>query len=278
MAELVAQVSNGVTAPTVDLSGALLAVSSGSGEIHQVLDPSGAPVGQRLANTTGTPSALCVDSDGTLYVCDLAHQAILRRGADGELTEFVREYEGKPLKGPSGVVVDRLGNTFFCDSGPLGETTLQAPQGSVFTISADGQLLQPLALECLAHPSGLAVSPLTNVLYVTEQLANRIVRFAQRPAGVYHASVFYQFSGRMGPSAVACHPTTGSLYVALFDFASPRVPACGSIAVISPEGTLIGSIEVPAPEVTGLALFPPQDPKFLFVTEASTGSVYKVAL
>ena len=34
--------------------------------------------------------------------------------------------QGKQLKGPSALSIDSRGNMFFCDSGPLGETTLQA--------------------------------------------------------------------------------------------------------------------------------------------------------
>jgi len=153
------------------------------------------------------------------------------------------------------MTLDAAGNMYFCDSGPLGETTLQAPRGSVFTISADGQLLQPLALECLAHPCSVAIST-SNVLYVAEMMANRILRFSQRPAGVYHSSVFFQFGGGMGPSAVACDPVTGVLYVARYDLAS--VASVGTIAVISPEGKLVQEIEVPGAEVTGLVLYPQQ--------------------
>jgi len=76
-----------------DSNGALLAVSCESGEIHQVLDPAGAVVAQQIANTAGQPSSLGVDMNGVLYVCDFAHQCILRRGDDGELADFVREYE-----------------------------------------------------------------------------------------------------------------------------------------------------------------------------------------
>ena len=60
------------------------------------------------------------------------------------------------------MAIDRTGNVYFTDSGPFGETTIQAPRGSVYAITCEGseaQLLQPLALECLAHPSGLALSP-----------------------------------------------------------------------------------------------------------------------
>jgi sugar lactone lactonase YvrE len=66
------------------------------------------------------------------------------------------------------------------------------------SVSPDGRLLQPLALQCLAHPSGLAVSPDEKAVYVCETMANRVLRFVQKPAGVFHFSVFHQFSGGLG--------------------------------------------------------------------------------
>ena len=118
----------------------------------------------------GSPSSLCVDVEGAVFVCDVAHQAVFRHGEDGQLSEFVKEYEAKPFKGPSAMLLDSAGNMFFTDSGPLGETTLQSPKGSVFLISADGQLLQPLLLEALAHPCALALGLDERVIFVAEKM------------------------------------------------------------------------------------------------------------
>lgn len=137
------------------------------------------------------------------------------------VTEFVRQYEGKMFKGPNSIIFDSSGTMYFTDSGPMGETTIQKPLGSVFAITDEGDeggtLLQPLAYECLAHPCGLALSPNEDVLYVAETMKNRILRFVQKPMGVYHMSVFHQFSGGFGPTALACDKKY--LYVAHFDFA-----------------------------------------------------------
>eukprot|EP00965_Chrysotila_dentata_P078227 2578809-Pleurochrysis_carterae.AAC.6 len=122
---------SGICAPCFEpKSGALLAASAHSGELHQLAVEGGGAALQTIANTAGSPCALGFDQDGALYVCDSAHQAILRRGSDGQLAEFVREYEGKLLKGPSAMQIDSQGNMFFTDSGPLGETTLQAHAGA----------------------------------------------------------------------------------------------------------------------------------------------------
>jgi sugar lactone lactonase YvrE len=52
--------------------------------------------------------------------------------------------------------------------------------------------------------------------YVAETMQNRVLRFYQQPLGVYHGSVFYQFSGGVGPNALTLDDA-GNLYVALYD-------------------------------------------------------------
>lgn len=266
---------SGLTSPTFDKRGRLLVASSNSGEVHLCVSEGGSTALQTIFNTSGSPSSLCVDVEGAVFVCDAAHQAVFRAGDDGQLSEFVKEYEAKQFKGPSAVLLDSLGNMFFADSGPLGETTLHSPKGSVFLIAADGQLLQPLVLEALAHPCALALSLDERCVYVAEMMQNRLLRLVQRPTGVYHCSVFYQFSGYMGPSGIARDPK-GNLYVTRFDAASPSGPKPGCIAVISPEGKLLQEITTPAPELTGITIDP--EHKALFVTESSTNSIYRIPL
>ncbi len=73
---------------------------------------------------------------------------------------FVRLLADLSLQGPSSLAFDEEGSLYFTDSGALGETTLQAPQGSCFVISgpAQGQILRPLARSCLSLPWVIAVS------------------------------------------------------------------------------------------------------------------------
>jgi len=260
-----------LASPVFDAAGALFVVSTETGEIHQVVsDAYGATSLQHCESTFGG-AAVAFDPEGTMYVCDLTQGAILQQGADKSFGTFVGDYEAKQLKGPTAIEIDSRGNMFFCDSGPFGETTLQAPRGSVFTISADGQLLQPLALECLAHPCGLAVLRDGGVI-VAEMMANRLLRFVQRPTGVYHCSVFYQFSGGIGPSAIAYDED--NLYIARFDFAAAGKK--GVVSQITAAGVHVRDFELPAAELTGIAV--DKAAKALVVTEASSSSVYRISL
>lgn len=64
------------------------------------------------------------------------------------------------IQGPNSAVFDKTGKLYFTDSGGVGDTSLSTPKGSVFVIEGgpSGTLLKPLALECLACPSGIAVT------------------------------------------------------------------------------------------------------------------------
>lgn len=108
-------------------------------------------------------------------------------------------------------------------------------------------------------------------------MANRVLRFVQKPAGVFHFSVFHQFSGGLGPSGVTCD-SKGNVYVGRMDFASqpkegvPSSSSPGSVAVLSAAGVLLQETECPAAEVSGLVV----SGDTLYVSEASTDKVYKM--
>ena len=57
-------------------------------------------------------------------------------------------------------VVGSKGNVYFTDSGPMGETGLHSPYGSLYLISSgpSGQVLQAISHENLAGPTGVAVT------------------------------------------------------------------------------------------------------------------------
>lgn len=234
-------------------------------------------------NSSGQPLGLLFDAQGVAYVCDAAHQAIFRitrvdpGDASGsvpprqEIEPYVKEYESNQFLGPNSICMGKQsGLLYFTDSGPLGETSLQNPKGSVFVINPSTQLLIPLAYRCLAYPAGVALTADEKVLYVAETNRNRILRFTQSPPGVYHCSVFYQLSGRFGPTAVAVS-SGGDLFVAHFDFVDNTEN--GRIIVIDAEGEVSAIMSVPGPEITGLCLTP--DEKYLLITEGSGNSLYR---
>lgn len=66
----------------------------------------------------------------------------------------------------------------------------------------DDQIIKPIALKCLAYPSDLALNKTDDLLYVCETLANRVLKFYVGEEGNFIFSVFHQFHGRLGPTAI----------------------------------------------------------------------------
>lgn len=52
-------------------------------------------------------------------------------------------------------------------------------------IDLEGQFIRPLALNCLAYPSGIALSLDERAIYVSETCKNRVLRFVLSSGGQY---------------------------------------------------------------------------------------------
>ncbi|DAZ98825.1 TPA: hypothetical protein N0F65_000981 [Lagenidium giganteum] len=248
-------------------------VSAGTSEIYECRASDQHVV---VTFTGGEPNGAQVDTQGRIHIADCGHAAVLRVDDSGQPGLLVKAYEDRTFRGPSSVAICENGSIYFTDSGPLGETTLEKPRGSVFCIAASSngsQLLRPVILDALAHPCGLAASEDGKVMFVAELMQNRVLRIVQRPPNAHHVSVFYQFSGGMGPSCVVVD-AHNILYVGHYDFAGSSASTYGKISVISSDGSFLHTLEVPAPEISGLCLS--ADQTFLYVTEVSTNCIYKV--
>jgi len=128
----------------------------------------------------------------------------------------------------------------------------------------------------LANPTGIALSPSEKSLFVLEAAANRVLRYTQKPLGVWHGTVFFQFSGRLGPSAIVVDKNRELIYVA-----RPEIAELGggsAVAVLSLGGELLKEfiVEGVGPSISGLALSP--DGKELVVAESSTNTILSLTL
>jgi len=258
-----------ICSPFFDASGLLHVVMQNNGEIVSIT-AQGAT--RKIHCTDGQPSSGSFDTDGTMYLADYAHGAVLLvEPGGGQQVQVCGVYEDKPLKGPSSIVCSP-GVVYFTDSGAIGETGLHSPTGSLFAIISrpSGQILKPISLSNLASPSAVVV--FGKFIYVAEMMTNRILRFFQQPEGVFHGSVFHQLSGGVGPSSLAVDEQ-GSLYVGIYE--TKDASTSGSVVVLSSAGKHVSTIVVPqGAEVSGVGI----NAGVLYITEKSSGSIMRVSL
>ena len=104
---------------------------------------------------------------------------------------------------------------------------------------------------------------------VCEMGENRIVKFVldENLSGNY--TVFHQFSGRVGPSAISYY--NGFYYVSLFEFSD--IDSTGMIAVLNEEGDLIEKVKIPTgSEITGIQFLPPNSEQGNMIALVTEGS------
>lgn len=181
MATKIATVHGDPCGPVFDNEGTLHVAGNADGALTKISVDGSAVV----ANTAGQPTALAYSPGNSLYAADHAHAAIIHIAKDGNCQVVVREYEGEQFKvcrhtfkllarssrrwqGPSALAFAADGTFYFTDSGPFGESTLQTPNGSCFAVTGpqSARMLQPIALRCLAHPSGISLGVDDSSLYV----------------------------------------------------------------------------------------------------------------
>jgi sugar lactone lactonase YvrE len=138
---------------------------------------------------------------------------------------------------------------FICDAGYFGSTNLNKPSGSVYYVDLENKITKPLLVNCLSYPSDICIDSESGRIYITETFKNRILRVVQSPFGTFHTSVFHQFNGRLGPTAI-CLATTHEdlsnyIFVARYEYQNNDNTIDGLICVLNKEGTLIGELILP---------------------------------
>lgn len=192
---------------------------------------------------------------------------------------LVKEYDDIPLLGPTSIAFNKDENVLYItDGGNFMNASIYPSNGSLYIIDLDSNIMRPLLYNCLSFPADVLYDSTRQYVYVAETMANRIIRLVQHPEGVYHSSVFYQFNGRLGPTALALDEF-GNLYVARYDFqVDLETVADGLISVLNSNGCLIGEILLPKlSEITGLHISPKKKEN-LYVTERNSNGILQVKL
>jgi gluconolactonase len=239
--------------------------------ISKFLQPSGynghgAPAGSHMGS-----NGLTLDRHDRLIICEHGNRRLTRLENDGRRTVLADSYEGKRLNSPNDVVCMSDGSLYFTDPpyGLLKQDTdpeKELPFNGVYRLS-DGPL--QLLYDRLSRPNGLAFSPDEKHLFVANSHPSRKIwmRFEVATDGTLEkGEIFYdatQVSAAGLPDGLKVD-RLGNLYCT----------GPGGIWVFSPNGELLGTIELP--EVPANCNWGDTDGKTLYVTART--SLYRIRL
>ncbi len=196
------------------------------------------------------PTAIAPYGRGFLILCHLGAHIVAVNAQGEETRRWDRDKAGDPLTNPNDASADGAGGVYFSDPGPFSRQA--GARGRVMHLSADGALTR--AVDSLRYPNGVHVKG--DVLYVSEHLGGRVLRYDIEPqGGLSDGAVFidianvapsqrYQTAYALtGPDGLEIGPD-GDLYVAIYGE--------GRLLRFSPRGEFVGEIETPTRYLTNV--------------------------
>lgn len=223
------------------------------------------------------PSAVLPLGDDLAVTC-YDNGTIARISKDGKtVTAYDKAADGTTFQGPNDLTADGKGGVYFTTSGPWEAGPIV---GKVFHLTSDGTIKE--VANDLHYANGVALSKDGKRLFVNESEAGRVISFAVADDGsLSDRRLFVRIGVVDEASGITAYPDgiklgpDGNLYVGLY--------SKGRIVVVSPEGELVKTIDVPSATAPNLAFSP--DGKSIFVMSVDDtanapywGKVYEVGL
>jgi gluconolactonase len=201
------------------------------------------------------------DSRGRLYTCESQTRRVTRTDKKGNIEVLAEKWEGKRLNAPNDIVVRKDGHVYFTDPmfGKQADTKELDFRG-IYHITPKGQL--ELVARTPNLPNGLALSPNGKILYV-DFSDERTVRAYDLDRNGRASNERVLIKGIEGVPDGMKVDEKGNLYV-----------TAKGVAVYSPEGKLLATIEVP--ESPANCAFGDPDLQSLYITART--SLYRVRL
>ncbi len=256
----IATVHTGLTfaeGPAADFDGQLYFTDVFANRVHKV-NPGGKPT-VVLEASQGTNGMMFV-RPGQLVACQGGLGRIITiDAATKEIGVLVDKHMGEKFNRPNDLVVDRQGGVYFTDP-KFGKGT-QNKEGVYYATKDAGATR---LLDDLSFPNGIILSPDEKTLYVLQySMAEAMAYPVTAPGKLGAGRVFFTLpqkeAGKKAGGDGLSIDTKGNLYI--------TVPALKSLAVVSPEGKLLGTIALPA--VPTNCAFGGADMKTLYVTTAN---------
>ncbi len=219
-------------------------------------------------------NGMTYDAAGNLLVCEHVTSTLVRERPDGTRETIASHYQGKELNSPNDVLVKSDGSIYFSDPwygrmpvfGEERERELGF-QGVYRIPPGDGELQLLVDRDEFEQPNGLCFSPDESLLYINDTPRAHIKVFdADADGPISNGRMFFEEIGsgviEEGiPDGMKCDER-GNIWVT----------GPGGVWVISPEGTHLGTIEVP--ENVGNITWGGDDWRTLFMP--STTSLYRI--
>ena len=197
------------------------------------------------------PSAVLQIPGGDFLVTCYDSGTIARVSAKGEtIANYDKDADGNALQGPNDLTPNGKGGAYFTTSGPWESGPIV---GHVYHIGADGKMVS--VADDLHYANGIVLSHDGKTLYVIESEAARIIQFKVADDGsLSDRRLFFRYAdiGMTHEGAAQPYPDgmkldkAGNFFVG--HFSAPQ------ILVLSPEGKVLGEIQVPSSATPNLAL------------------------
>lgn len=245
--------TQGVEGPAVNKNGALFAVNySKSGTIGKVTNKGQAEIYLTLPNGS-VGNGIRFDQSGNMYIADYVNHNVLVYNSENEKLSV--HAHNKKMNQPNDIAIMDSGILFASDP------NWAESSGNLWRINTDGTSV--LLEENMGTTNGVEVSPDNKTLYVNESVQRNIWSYQLDISGnIKNKQLFYKFEDH-GMDGMRTD-NQGNLYVARY--------GAGVIAIISPQGKLIKTVNLTGQHPTNVA-FGGKDGKQVFVTMQKRGAI-----
>lgn len=220
----------------------------------------GAGVSTFREQTDGA-NGLTYDDKGRLYACESTGRRVIRTDKKGKVEVVAEKWEGKKLNAPNDIVVSKNGHVYFTDPAFGAQADhRELDFYGVYHVTPKGEMT--VIAKPTGRPNGIALSPNAKILYVTNSDDRNVRAYdVEKDGSVRNEKIVV--SGIDGVPDGMRVDEKGNLYI-----------TANALAVYSPEGKLITTIQIP--EKPANVAFGDPDFETLYVTART--SVYRIRL